>query len=208
MLEAPEHLTAHKSRFETLDNLFGSPVPAKHLQQVKTDIHDDKVLCSATEAYISNLSANMHDKMFQYDSWTRIEDLWSFLQLVIVRCTLETLFGSALLKTYPRAVRDYIDFASATEDFVPGLPHLMSSGAGKPRDRLHAGLMKWSAAASTGINSRNTSIRIDASADETEWNAATGLRSVREHCHGFESGDNKGMSPQAKTAEMLRILHT
>ena len=97
-----------------------------------------------TEAYMSTLSRNMHDKMFQVGSWTLIEDFWSFFQQVITRCTIQTLFGSAFLKQYPGFIKDYWAFEDAIQAFVPGMPQILSSAAHEvPRDRLLQGIEKW-----------------------------------------------------------------
>ena len=189
ILDAPEHLTVKSIGAEALDKIFGSATAAKYFIKDETLAQNDTALESATEEYISILSANMHDKMFQYDTWTSIEDLWSFLQLVLLRCTLETLFGPTLLKKYPRMVRDYRNFDAATDGYVHGMPRLMLSGASKPRNLLHAGLKEWSAAAYS----------------RTEM---AGLQSIREHLQASHSDDVKEVDSKAKVAEMLRIIHT
>lgn len=204
VLDAPEHFTTNQGSVEALDKLFGSPEPAKHSQQPSMNLQHDGKLESVTQAYISILSANMHDKMFQYDTWTRIEDLWSFLQLVLARCTLEAIFGSTLLEIYPRAVRDFLDFASATEDFMPGMSRMMLTGISKPRERLHAGFMKYATATSPDINLKNRSVT---PTDEGEWNKATGLRVIREHCQSFQLGKTQETGSEVRAAEMLRIIH-
>jgi hypothetical protein len=189
ILDAPEHLTAKGIDAEALDKIFGSSTAAKHFVKDETFHQNDAALVAATEEYISILSANMHDKMFQYDTWTSIEDLWSFLQLVLFRCTLETIFGPTLLKKYPRMVRDYLSFDAATDGYIHGMPRLMLSGASKPRNLLHAGLKEWSATAYTG----------------TEM---AGLESVREHLRASHAENAKEVDSKARVAEMLRIIHT
>src|SRR5690242_14938967 len=85
VLNASEHLTATSSKIEVLEKLFGSPKAADHKistsqkdrigkssEQTPLSVSDPNV-AATTEAYIGLLSANMHDKMFQYDTWTRIE---------------------------------------------------------------------------------------------------------------------------------------
>jgi hypothetical protein len=189
VLDAPEHLTAKVTKAEALDKIFGSSTAGKHFAKDDTFSQDETALAAATEEYITILSANMHDKMFQYDTWTSIEDLWSFLQLVLLRCTLETLFGPTLLKKYPRMVRDYLKFDAATDGYVHGMPRLMLSGVSKPRNLLHAGLTKWSASAYSG----------------TEM---AGLETIREHLQASYSGDAKEVDSKVRVAEMLRIIHT
>ncbi|KAF9692788.1 hypothetical protein EKO04_009166 [Ascochyta lentis] len=218
VLDAPEHLTATPARTEIFDKLFGSPRAADHLHHSEAHTSEesetttlappstfyvpDAALASTVETYISILSANMHDKMFQFDTWTRIEDLWSFLQLVLLRCTLNTLFGSALLKQYPRMVRDYSEFNNAVEGFVYGMPRIMLSAATKPRNRLHQGIERW-------LKSNRTESDNAASSESgPAWDAKQGLRSIREHYNAFSSDKVVQTDDKAKTAEILSIIHT
>lgn len=138
--------------------------------------------------------------MFQFDTWTQIEDLWSFLQQVLIRCTLETLFGSALFKQYPRLVRDYLLFDAATEGFVYGMPRIMISAATKPRDRLHQGMETW-----LKLN-RNGSEDLDLASDDSVWDEKKGLRIIRERDISFAKVE--GIDINARAAEMLSIIHT
>ncbi|KAF3009741.1 hypothetical protein E8E13_009311 [Curvularia kusanoi] len=161
VLDAPDHLTTLGLKAEVAGKLYGLQVPPVALDEGKEriifhDFEEDMGLSAATENYISVLSANMHDKMFQYDTWTRIEDLWSFLQLVLLRCTLETLFGPALLKRYPRMVRDYLNFDAVIEGFLHGLKDWTAKD--------------WTAAAN------------DDNRNATE---AVGIRAVRGHLEAF-----------------------
>ena len=224
-LDAPAHLSVTPAEIEALDKLFGSPEAADQLHHSKAPAekkHEargtadgncgipDSTLAATTDAYISVLSANMHDKMFQFDSWTRIEDLWSFLQLVLLRCTLDTLFGSALLKHYPRMVRDYLDFNGAVEGYIPGMPRIMISGVGNPRNRLHQGIKSWLEA--TRDRLRYTDMFSEAGSAENEplWDENMGLQSIREHydsCYSVED-KSKGLKLQAMAADVLSIIHT
>ena len=205
VLDAPEHLDTTAARLELFDKLFGSPEAAGTHKECGTRAlarmtchFSDTTLASINDAYIAILSANMHDKMFQFDSWTRIEDLWSFFQLVLLRCTLMTFFGSALLKQYPRILRDYLDFDAAVEGFVYGMPRIMISTATKPRGRLYQGIMSW--LSSNPVGSEHAS----SAEDELVWDEQQGLRSVHKYVNGHKDlqPDNK-----AKAAEILSILH-
>ncbi|KAF1962243.1 cytochrome P450 [Byssothecium circinans] len=100
-------------------------------------------LKALTDTYISIFRRNMSNKMFQVNSWTQIEDLWSFFEIDITRAMTETLFGSALLKQYPKLAQDLCDFNSKIEEYLPGLPRFMVSASAAPRDRLLAQLKKW-----------------------------------------------------------------
>ncbi|KAF2628478.1 cytochrome P450 [Macroventuria anomochaeta] len=222
VLDAPEHLTANTVKVEMFDKLFGSPRAAEHLHQTEaSDRNDhevstpeqlpfhipDTTLASATEVYISKLSASMHDKMFQFDSWTRIEDLWSFLQLVLLRCTLDAFFGSALLKKYPKMIRDYLDFNAATEDFVHGMPRIMVSGATKPRDRLHQGMRSWLTATRAEIDETGEH-NADSVEDDSVWDEKTGLRFICKHYNACKVDKVEEVNIRARAAEVLGIIHS
>ncbi|KAJ4993177.1 hypothetical protein SVAN01_01152 [Stagonosporopsis vannaccii] len=215
VLNAPEHLTVTASKIEIFDRLFGSPKAEGHKtprsqkegnsnmpEQTLSSILDAN-LAATTEAYISLLSANMHDKMFQYDTWTRIEDLWSFLQLVLFRCTLDTLFGSKLLKQCPRMVRDYRDFDAIVEGFIPGMPRLMFSSALKSRDRLHQHLENWL------ITNHEAELDSEESAaGSSSFNEMTGMKFMRKYYRGCIVGKDEQLNLKARAAEVLSIIHT
>jgi hypothetical protein len=162
----------------------------------------DAALASITDTYISILSANMHDKMFQVDSWTLIEDFWSFLQLVLLRCTLNTLFGSALLKQYPRIMRDYSEFNTAVESFVCGMPRIMLSGATASRDRLCQGMENWLKA------DRAESSHGDLAGEDSLWDEQKGLRLVRDRLNTHAIDKDERVDTKARAAEVLSIIHT
>jgi hypothetical protein len=212
-------LTEDAAKAEIFDKLFGSPKATLHLYQngantsattsVETNAatHEhtalhltDTALASIMDVYVSVLSENMHNKMFQIGTWTQIEDLWSFLQQVLVRCTLETLFGSALLKQYPRMVRDYLEFNTAVEDFTYGMPRIMVSAAAKPRERLHQGIESWLRA------NRNEADKAVLASDDSVWDERKGLQFIREKDKAFSNV--KGVDSKVRAAEMLGIIHT
>jgi hypothetical protein len=207
-----DHMITRAAKVETFNKLFGSPDAEEHYHRSEAKEHDqgdgirsdvslfhvsDAALASSVDAFISNLSASMHDKMFQYDTWTGIEDLWSFLQLVLVRCIIQTLFGSALLKQYPRIVRDYLDFNAAAEGFIPGMPRIMVYSAATPRDRLLQGIEKWAQ------DNRKAS-----RAKAPAWDEKAGLSVIREHMrHSHDVVKSQEKILRASAAEMLAILH-
>ncbi|KAF1359708.1 cytochrome P450 [Lizonia empirigonia] len=205
VLEASEHMSATPTRVEMVEKLFGSPRAANQVTISEAGSRDDAAfhlsdsdLASITKAYISVLSSNMHDKMFQLDTWTGIEDLWSFLQLVILRCTSDTLFGSALLKQYPRMVRDYLEFNTAIEGFVHGMPSIMLFASTKSRDCLHQGIGNWLKAKSPAFDI----------ADVPEWDQNMGSRFVRKHYNACQTDEDGQISLGSRAAEVLRIIHT
>ena len=206
-------MTTRAAQVETFHKLFGSSDVKEHYhlseagEREKGDggLHSggshfhvsDAALASSVDTFISNLSASMHDKMFQYDTWTGIEDLWSFLQLVLVRCVIQTLFGSALLKQYPKIVRDYLAFHATVEGFIPGMPSIMMSGAAKPRNSLLQDMEKWA--------QDNRPVYDD---EAKVWDEKGGLPVVRDYvrsCHDVRKFKDKIL--RASAAEMLAVLH-
>lgn len=107
-------------------------------------------LTPMADVYVSTFRRNFSNKMFQTKTWTEIEDLWSFFQNEITRATIETIFGSAILKQYPRLVRDFWEFDSNIENFTRGLPRFMMPAAYTARDRLHENLKNWLQSAHKG----------------------------------------------------------
>jgi len=100
-------------------------------------------LVPVADIYIQTFRRNLSNKMFQTKSWTEIEDLWGFFQNEITRATIETIFGSTLLKQYPRLVKDFWEFDGNIDNFTRGLPRFMMPSAYTARDRLHENLKKW-----------------------------------------------------------------
>lgn len=224
MLDAPENLTSDAAAIDALDKLFGSPAaadqfrwgPAHTGRDSEAEENEDSKfripdssLAAATDAYISIISANMHDKMFQFDSWTRIEDFWSFLQLVLLRCTLNALFGSSLLKDYPRLVRDYLTFDEAVEGYMYSTPSIMMRSAGSSRDRLHRGIRSW--IKSTWEDSRKTDLFTESRSTKIDpvFDEATGLSFIRKHYDNCYHLMDKfqSLKYQAMAADVLGMIH-
>lgn len=216
VLEAKDHFRARATKVEAFDKLFGSSKADSHFRKSEADNQEeiansfyisDATIASSADAYVSILSANMHNKMFQHDTWTVIEDFWSFLQLVILRCTIETLFGSALLKQYPRMVRDYISFNAAAEGFMPGMPRLMFSGVSEPRNSLYKGMETWLPTDRGESTEGKESDK--ATSDHSNWDERTGLEFIRERYSSFNDTTKFGDQTRKETAaEVLSILHT
>lgn len=101
-------------------------------------------LTSLCELYASKLSSNMNDKMFQTDSWTQIEDFWSFFQQVLTRCSIETLFGSAIFRQYPGFTKDYWKYQDAAEGHGLHMPYPLEPKEHEEHlEKLLAGVEKW-----------------------------------------------------------------
>ncbi|KAF2643967.1 putative cytochrome-like protein P450 [Massarina eburnea CBS 473.64] len=157
-------------------------------------------LKSLTDTYISIFRRNMSNKMFQVDSWTQIEDFWSFFEIDITRATTETLFGSALLKQYPKLARDLWDFNSAIEEFLPGLPQFMVSSSVVPRDRLLNALKKWLQEKHGGTDF--------AKLDDQDpmWDEGKGSKFIQERDHVF--ANLPSFNYQARAVESLGVLQS
>ncbi|KAJ4376189.1 hypothetical protein N0V83_001470 [Neocucurbitaria cava] len=157
-------------------------------------------LAPLVDIYISILSRNLNEKMFQVGSWTQIEDFWSFFTQVICRCTIETLLGSAILKQYPGIIKDYLKFAEATAGFLPCLPRFLASAAYEgPRDRLLEGVVKWLKANHSGSEFANIGD------DDPVWDEHKGSKFVQERDDVFAK--TEGVDLKSRAAEILSVIH-
>ncbi|KAF1945985.1 cytochrome P450 [Clathrospora elynae] len=156
-------------------------------------------LASISDVYVSMLSRSLNDKMFQIGSWTQIEDFWSFFQQVITRCTMETLFGSAISKQYRGLIKDYWMFDDAIESFMPGMPRLFTSASYQgPRDRLHEGIEKW-------LKTNHSGSEFAKIADEDPiWDEHKGLKFIQERDDVFAKIEGKDW--KTRTAEVLSVM--
>ena len=156
-------------------------------------------LVSLVDSYASILSRSLNDKMFQVGSWTQIEDFWSFMQQVQTRCIMEALFGSTLFKQYPRIVRDYWEFDTAVDSFLPGASFFMISGASRPRERLQAGIEKW-------LKTNHSGSEFAKIAEEDpDWDEHKGSKFIQERDDAIAK--IKGLDLQARVAELLSVMH-
>jgi hypothetical protein len=218
VLESNGEITKSASRLEVFDKIIGSPQNALDLYSCKdlssTDkdalkyAHDALIqkhltgvsLAKDMETYVSILSGNLNDKMFQVGTWTQIEDSWSFLQQVVTRCTLASLFGTDLFKQYPSIIKDYWEFADAVEGFIPGLPRYWVPGAASQvRDRLHCGIEKW-------LKANHSGSEFARLADEDPaWDNLKGSKFIQERDQVL--ANIEGMGFKGRAAEMLDIMH-
>jgi hypothetical protein len=206
------------SQMEAYDKIFGMPEAAFSLYYGKDATQSERdamygahvklrLMCLSgasltafTETYVSILSHNFDDKMFQVGTWTHIEDTWSFLEQVITRCAFEALFGSDLFKQYPNVVRDFWRYEEAIEDYLPGMPRFMvPSAATQARDRLLHGIENWLHANHSGSDFA----RIEAS--DPEWDAFKGFKFVQERDHVL--ANTKVIDIKARAADMLYLMH-
>jgi hypothetical protein len=218
VLTACTATTTTQSQYEAFDKLFGSPKAALDMYSganiseledaalqeahiVLTQKHlTGASLSTSLETYVSILSENLDNKMFQTGSWTQIDDSWSFFQQIITRCTLEFLFGSDLFKQYPGIVRDYWEFTDAVEGFIPGLPRYWVPSAAVPvRERLLRGIEKWLKADHSGTEFARVA------EEDLIWDELKGLKFVQERDNVLARLE--GMDFSARAAEMLSIIH-
>ena len=157
-------------------------------------------LASIIDVYVSILSRSLHDKMFQVGFWTQIEDFWSFFQQVMTRCTMETLFGSAMYKDYPGLTKDYWKFNDDVESFMPGMPRPLTPAAyEKSRDRLHRGIERWLRKNHSGSEFAKIS------EEDPVWDEHKGSKFIQERDDVLAK--TEGLDVKARVAEILSIMH-
>lgn len=211
-------MTPAAFRLELFDKVYGLPAAALNLYAGKAGSEADlkdlqyahvaliekhlagSMLSNNAEIYISILSDNLHNKMFQVGTWTQIEDTWAFFRQVVTRCILTSIFGSDLFKQYPGVMKDYSEFSDTIEGFVPGLPRYWVPGAAtQVRGRLLIGIEKWLRANLGGSDSARI-----ADEDPT-WDANKGSKFIQERDHVLSNIDILDMKTRA--VEALSIMH-
>jgi hypothetical protein len=215
---AVQAITPAAFRLEMFDKLYGMPPGALDLYADKAgseaernalaEVHDTLVqkhltgsmLYSNVETYVSTLSENLNNKMFQVGSWTQIEDTWAFFQQVTTRCLLVSLFGTDFFKQYPSVMKDYWEFSDAIEGFVPGLPRYWVPGAAAQiQERLHQGIERWLKANLSGSESARFAN------EDPAWDDNKGSKFVQERDHVLGTIDC--VDTKARAAEILCIIH-
>lgn len=155
-------------------------------------------LAELGELYASKLSNNMDDKMFQVGTWTQIEDFWSFFQQVFTRCLVETLFGSAIFRQYPKFVKEYWKFEDALDTYVPGMSWLLGSSAyEEPRNALLQGIEKWLRTSHVGSGFAKIGI------DDPSWDELRGSKFIQE----IDSLLAEFSSEESRAVELLKFIH-
>lgn len=166
-------------------------VPQKHLTGTS--------LTAINNVYISILSSNLNDKMFQVGSWTQVEDSMSFLQQVITRCSMTTLFGSAIFKQYPNIIKDYQKFSETVESFSPGMPRfILPATYEQPRNRLLQGIEKW-----LRVNHSGSEFAKIGDEDPV-WDEYKGSKYIQERDNLFAKID--GVDLKDRAAEILGVM--
>jgi hypothetical protein len=211
-------VTPGTARLEVFDKLYGSPQKSLDYYAGRGVSEEEKAiveyahvkltqkyltglsLSANVENYITILSENLNDKMFQVGSWTQIEDSWVFLRQVLTRCSLVSLFGKDLFKQYPSVVKDCWEFADAVEGFIPGLPRYWVPGAASQvQQRLHQGIEKWLKANHSGSEFARIA------EDDPDFDDLKGSKFIQERDHVLAKLE--GMDTKARAAEMLSIMH-
>jgi hypothetical protein len=187
-----DQLTSTFQRAEMFDKILGAPkaaIESYKNPRIKSEeserinrAHFDlprKYLTGSSlvllaDIYISAFRHNMSNKMFQVDSWTQIQDLWSFFEIEITRATNEMLFGSALMKQYPKVTQDFWKLDANVEHFLPGLPRFTVSGVYDIRDRILEGLKEWLQATHGGTDFAKIG------KDDPEWDDKRGSKYFQE----------------------------
>ncbi|KAF2710181.1 putative cytochrome-like protein P450 [Pleomassaria siparia CBS 279.74] len=213
ILESPKQLTPTSLNIRIYDKAMGSPKEALPLYKGEGEGCEDisnahlslprqylsgPPLIPLADIYAATFSRNMNSKMFQTTSWTEIEDLWSFFQNDITKATIETLFGSAIFKQYPKLVKDFWEFDNSIENFTKGLPRSVIPSAYTARDRLHEHLKKWLKLTDDVKEAKKLAEQTPA------WDTKMGSQF-------FQARDDAckraGMNYEARAAEALALLH-
>ncbi|KAH7092141.1 cytochrome P450 [Paraphoma chrysanthemicola] len=157
-------------------------------------------LSALAESYISILSDNLHNKMFQAVTWTLIENSWEFFRQVITRCILQSLLGTDVFKQYPGIIRDYWTFAEAIDGFLPGMPrYWVPSAANQVRERLLRGIEKWLKANHSGSDFA----RLEES--DPVLDNLKGAKFIQERDHVLANAE--GFDLTSRAAEILSVIH-
>jgi hypothetical protein len=156
-------------------------------------------LTTMIDLYVSILSRNLNDKMFQVGTWTQIEDFWSFFEQILTRCSLETLFGSAILGRYPGLTKDFWKFEDAIDGFITGIPRILVSTAHQaPYERLFHGIGKWLETNHCGSEFAKVST------DDSDWDEHRGSKFVQERDNVLAK---LSLGVEARAVEMLSLMH-
>ncbi len=98
-------------------------------------------LSSLSGNFISNLQRGT-DTLCIQDDWVRYPDLFTFLQNLVSRATIEALMGSKIFEINPNIIEDFWTFERATPKFVRCFPRWMLPTQYKARDRIFDTLKK------------------------------------------------------------------
>lgn len=218
VLVASHDFARERTEIDVLEKLFGLPRSASKLYAAQyasaqsEQISDSpnpplpditikgKALLEFAEIYIDRLSQSMNDKMIQVDTWTLVEDSWSFFQQVVSRCMIEALCGTDIFKQYPGVLKDYMKFSEAVEDFLPGMPSFMvTSAATTAQEQVHQGLEKW-----LKLNHSGTDFARIGDADPP-WDATKGSKFIQ----GCDARISKtdGLDMPCRAADLLSIIY-
>lgn len=135
--------------------------------------------------------------------------MWLFFQNEVTRGLIEMVFGSTILKMYPKIVRDFWEFddsVDVVESAMLRIPRFMSSKGDSAQDRLLANMKEWLRVTQTGENIVKHNQVDDDMYDETwgGWDADKGSKF-------FQARDGvlaniPTLDHQARAAEALSIL--
>jgi hypothetical protein len=199
----PQNPQRTESHFNEL--IFGYPYIAsnekvEHARATLTQKYlTGPSLTTMIDLYVSILSRNLNDKMFQVGTWTQIEDFWSFFELVLTRCSLEALFGSAIFGRYPGLIKDFWKYEDAISGFIPGIPRILVSTVHQaPCNRLFQGIGKWLEANHSGSEFAKLSN------DDPDWDEYRGSKFIQERDSVLT---NLSLNVEGRAADMLSVMH-
>lgn len=98
-------------------------------------------LTSITAHFLDKLERNTVSLDIQHD-WVTFPDLYTFLQDIVSRATIEALLGSKIFDINPNIVRDFWSFERGTPRFLQGFPRWLLHTHSRARDRISDTLKK------------------------------------------------------------------
>ncbi|KAH7132575.1 putative cytochrome-like protein P450 [Dendryphion nanum] len=216
VLQSVKQMTTTDLHVRIFDKVMGAPVQAVALYKAvgTGNKQSDEVdhahitlprqyftgtgVAPMANVYIRLMQRNLSTKMFQEKFWTEIEDMWSFFQNEISRATIEMLFGSSLMKQYPKIVRDFWEFDQHVETLSQGLPRFLNSSAHEARDRLRENLQRWLESAHKGSDFAKIG------EEDPDWDETMGSKFLQARDSIF--ANIPSFDSSARAAEALAIM--
>lgn len=154
-------------------------------------------LQTTSERYLQILREDL-DKLDIGNKWVEIPDLYRLLQMHVSRATVKTLMGTAILEQYPTLVEDFWEFDRNFSNYTRALPRWWVPKAYAVRDRLLAGIAKWT---------QYANVKSDCShlgQEDPDWDPHFGskLMKAREHAYQKMTGMNLG----GRASETLGLI--
>lgn len=108
-------------------------------------------LKSVSQQFMANL-AHHTESLDIKDDWVEFPDLYSFLQGIVSRATIEALMGSKIFEINPEIVQDFWTFERGTPKFIRCCPRWLMPTQYKARDRIFETLKELDHLASQNLS--------------------------------------------------------